>query len=155
MTSSDKGGVMTYAAWVLMIWFSTASVLAEGSATTQPRFKSDAANEAVAAEITAEAKAKADYDKAVAAIKTELIAKLEAVKDKATKAGDLDEAVKLRDKIAALKAEATTKPATTFITAAELTGTWKLSRGGSFTFNKDGSLTVTGTPVGNYQHTWK
>jgi hypothetical protein len=68
-------------------------------------FKNPDANLAVKVAEAAEAKAKAEYEKTVSAIKTKLIAQLEIAQAKATKSNDLDEAISLRAKIAQLKDE--------------------------------------------------
>jgi hypothetical protein len=101
-------GYTAAAASSLMIVVALYTSIAVGDATTAPaavKFKSADANNAVGVEVTAEAKAKAEYDKALIAAKTKLIAELEIVKEKTTRAGDLDEALRLRDKIAELKEE--------------------------------------------------
>jgi hypothetical protein len=126
---------------------------AQGAPATQP-FKSPDANAAVA-----------DYQDAVGAAKAELIRNLSAAMDKATRAGDLDEAIAVRDLIRSLQlpvpaqapaaAAPSTAPSTTPIAMipAAVLGTWDLivtgnadwharlivNADGSFVENPDGA----------------
>ena len=123
---------------------------AVGYAQTQPairEFKSNDANNALATADAAEAKARAEYEKAVVVAKTKLIADLEVAKDKAIAAKDLDEALKLRSRISALKeqlkpaatAKAAVMPTETDIDLLKAIDPKKDARSGAWKFD-DGAL---------------
>jgi hypothetical protein len=87
---------------VIVIGLLCVATLADSQPPKAP-FKSSEANAAIKEADVAEAKARADFDKAMVVIRARLIEQLTTAKDKATRAGDLDEALKLRDKINELK----------------------------------------------------
>ena len=75
------------------------------------------------------AAAKAEYDKKVLAVKAETIKKLTGAMEKATKAGNLDEALAIREQIKELQPKVTVAmqpatPSTDKLTAANVVGTW-------------------------------
>jgi hypothetical protein len=111
----------------------------------------------------AAAKAKAEFDKAIKAATAELIAALEASKEKATKAGNLDEAVRLRDRIKELQGPppakaAEAKPPTTN-PHNSIVGTWVINPGEAdskvYTLEAGGKATRTGTSEYYSHGTWK
>src|SRR5689334_21312653 len=107
--------------WPLLTWAQGTAAPGGGA------FKSAEANAAVKEADAGEAKARAEYEKAMIGIRSKLIESLNAAKDKATKAGDLDEAVKLRDRIAELKAANVLSGAVT-----TLPGDWKVKAASKF-----------------------
>ncbi|MCL2647171.1 MAG: hypothetical protein FWD61_09220 [Phycisphaerales bacterium] len=116
----------------------TTNLIAFGQAAAKPTFKSPDAVAAVKAYEAAEAKAKADYEKAVATARTTAIKSLTAAMEKATKAGSLDEAVAIRDKIAELKAEEEAGTPKPFVAA--IVGTWRDPGGDTWVFTEDGKF---------------
>ncbi|MCL2647938.1 MAG: hypothetical protein FWD61_13145, partial [Phycisphaerales bacterium] len=119
----------------------TTSLIALGQVAAKPTPKSPDAVAAVKAYEAAEAKAKADYEKAVATARAAAIKSLTAAMEKATKAGNLDEAVAIREKIAALKAEEEAGQVDPRV--ATIVGTWKEPNGTPWTFTADGRWVAT------------
>jgi len=91
---------------IVIVLLSVAVLQAQNAQKVEaPAIKSQQAVAAIKAYEAAEAKAKADYEKAVATARTAAIKSLETAMAAATKAGNLEEAVAIKEKIAALKAE--------------------------------------------------
>ena len=116
----------------------------------KPTIKNQQALNAITTYEAAEKKAKADYDRAVSAARKTAITQLEAAMAVATKAGNLDEAVAIREKIAALKAEEEAGQNKPFVNMT--VGTWRGKDGTVWVFTRDGKF--TGNPRGNEQGTW-
>jgi hypothetical protein len=126
-----------------------ASVAAVDPTATPPafRFADAGANAAVG-----------DFAKAIASAKDDLIKKLEGRLAELTKAGNLDEALKVRDAISKLKAKpvpAQTAPAVpktgaTIMPQKDVAGTWVEGNGTVFVFGADGSFMYANMYRGNW-----
>lgn len=119
--------------------------------------KSPAAQNAIKKFDSAEAKAKAEYDQVVAAARTVLLKELEAALQAATKAGNLDEALRIRDAITAAKPVPASQPTITkapelFMPVAEVLGVWKEGNGTKLVLTRDGRFDYAG---GFRRGTWK
>lgn len=105
----------------------------------------------------AEAKAKAEYDRAVKVARTELVKKLQARLDSLTKSGRLDDAVAVRDVIETTKE----KPAmeggveaphqSTFMSDVDVIGTWLEGNGTKFVLTANGHFMYAGNQPGTWR----
>ncbi|MCL2648850.1 MAG: hypothetical protein FWD61_17940 [Phycisphaerales bacterium] len=96
---------------------------------TQPAMKSPDAVAAMKAYSEATAKAQAEYDRAVNAAKVKATEALEAAMAKATKAGNLDEAIAIRENLKHVKPDPTPedKRKAEIALAKQLLGTWDMT----------------------------
>jgi len=130
----------TWQCFILPVILLAGSLVAFGQ-TPKSAIKSPQAVNAIATYEAAEKKAKADYEKAVSTARAAAIKQLEAAMAVATKAGNLDEAVAIRDKITELKAEEDVKQGKLFIPVADMSGTWREQSGWAWILTADGKFT--------------
>jgi len=133
------------------------------SPATRPTPNDPAARTAIRERDAATAKAKLAYDKAVAAADAELVKKLEVRLDALTKAGRLDDALAVRDLIAATKPKpaattgtsaastATADAPGSFMTIADAVGTWKEGNGTPVVLRADGRFIYAGSQPGTWR----
>ncbi len=133
------------------------------SPATRPTPNDPAARTAIRERDAAAAKAKVAYDNAVAAADAELVKKLEVRLDALTKAGRLDDALAVRDLIAAIRpkpaatagtAAATTAAADapgTFMAVADAVGMWNEGNGTPVVLHPNGRFTYANSQPGTWR----
>jgi hypothetical protein len=132
----------------------TAQAVFAAAATADPagEFKTWAARDAMTTYSAATNKAAREYQDKLAIARKACIASLNAAKDDATKAANLDEAVRIRDTVTRLQNEAAAVGAAAAPKAAPLAGRERLAArlagtawdtaGKPYRFNADGTMTV-------------
>jgi hypothetical protein len=121
---------------VLLLFYVGLAFAKQGN--PDPAFKSPDAKKAVIAHAVATHRAKEDHDKRLEKAKKQLLTGSEVAMKDATKAGDLDEAVKFRDAVKKYEAESPATPRTAdelLVLAAKtrklIVGTWAVETPGA------------------------
>ena len=144
-----------------------AAVALAGDAVEQPEFKSLPARDAASTYQTQIARLNHDYQEKLNSARKVYVSALSVAKERATRAGDLDEAVHIRDEISRLQQDAADDPhphagsvavnpagglaAARAALTHELGGSIWTQNGVTFKFNEDGSLTTgDGKPYGRW-----